>query len=516
MPKKLEDRIKYVKARVYDTTKPDFVFPEDTYKDISNRENFGITFSGGGSRAVSMAMGQLRALNKIGVLDRAKYLSAISGGSWASMPFIFLDEELRDDVFWGPYLKPDQINSQNLDYAPDYSLTKAIQNATFLDKIFSELDFGHDLYAQIVAKIILHPFKAGNQKKFFTLNTDSLEQILKINPFLKAEDFYLVNKSKNRPFYIVGGALLRPNYTRYLFEMTPLYVGVNAYFPKNKSKDRFDIGGGYVEPHGFNTFAPDEIKDDIIYTLLGKTKNMFNLGDMVGTSSAAPALFTNRFGIRWLGFPRFKYWCNFTNPVDTVCSDYDFGDGGILENIGIMPLLKRKVKKIISFVNCETVLTGPDDSLKQITNSISALFYKLHNQYGDKNFDENIVFANQKDKYLELVNDLLAKKSKGLPLIHTNTYRVTKQPHYNITEEYNVEIMWVYNETAFEWHNSLKPEIKKLIKSSPLFKGFPHYKTFMQNSPDALALKPPQVNLLSQLCSWIIDTNQDKIENFLK
>jgi len=512
----MEERLKYVNARIYDTLQADFVFPELKLESITSRENFGIAFSGGGTRSTSMTMGQLRALDRNGLLDRARYMSAVSGGSWGSFPFMFLDNSLSDEVYFGSYLDPEQINAGNLEYSPDFSLSKAIDNATFIDKILPELDFGHDLFAQIVSKIILEPFKIGDQRRFFTLNKDTLQKILEINPHFKASDFYLANPKKNRPFYIAGGTLLRPDFKRFQLEMTPLYVGVNAFFPKAGSHGNFDIGGGYVEPHGFNTDSPQSIQGNMINSRLGKLKNMFNLGDMVGTSSAAPAEFAERFGFSWIGFPEFKYWCNFKSPVKTQQKEYDFGDGGILENLGIMPLLKRKVEKIIMFVNCETPLTGLDETKGQITDSIPALFYPLNHQNGSGKFSDNIVFANQTDKYQLLVNDLLTKIQKGLSPIHINSYKVTKQPYYNITEEYDVQILWVYNAPVKDWKNKLKPEVQNLLDTSKLLRRFPYYKSFMQNSPEVLALRPIQSNLLSHLSAWIVDSNKDLIEEFLK
>jgi hypothetical protein len=167
------------------------------------------------------------------------------------------------------------------------------------------------------------------------------------------------------------------------------------------------------------------------------------------------------------------------------------------------------------FVNCETRLTGPDETKNEITDSIPALFYPLKQQNGSGEFSKNIVFANQKEKYLELVNDLISKINQGLPPIHVNRYKVTKQPHYNITDEYEVEIMWIYNAPVKEWENSLKPEITDLLKNSKLLENFPYFKTFMENPPEILALKPPQVNLLSHLTAWIVDSNKDLIVDFL-
>src|SRR5205823_8822357 len=41
----------------------------------------GLAFSGGGSRAIAFHLGCLRALNRLGLLDRVVVLSTVSGGS---------------------------------------------------------------------------------------------------------------------------------------------------------------------------------------------------------------------------------------------------------------------------------------------------------------------------------------------------------------------------------------------------------------------------------------------------
>jgi NTE family protein len=41
----------------------------------------GLALSGGGSRAIAFHLGCLRALNQLGLLDRVKVLSTVSGGS---------------------------------------------------------------------------------------------------------------------------------------------------------------------------------------------------------------------------------------------------------------------------------------------------------------------------------------------------------------------------------------------------------------------------------------------------
>jgi hypothetical protein len=508
----------HLSAEVYNAQEASFLFPEDQLESLKGKESLGITFSGGGTRSASLSMGQLRALNQIGVLQRAKYMSGVSGGSWATVPFTFLDTAISDQMFLGTYVSPNDITLEMLREVPKYSLTYAIVNSKIRDKILPNIDFNHDLYSRIISQIFLYPFNLGNAEKFFTYNQQTLEEVLSKNTELGVSDFYLVNPQNNRPYYIAGGSLLRPDFNRYQFEMTPLYVGVNQLFKNAGSDGKYDIGGGYVSSYGFNTDSPGSQAGSTVDVRLSKDKDRFNLGDIVGVSGAAPAEYADRLGLENIGFPKFKYWCNFNNPVKTQPKEYSFGDGGILENLGIMPLLKRKVQKIIVFVNGSTPIAIKKEKGKetiQISDSIPALFMPLKNLYGAKNFDDNIVFANQLDKYNLLVQDLLDKIKNGHAPIHINTYHVTKQPHYNISEEYDVKVMWVYNAPVADWENQLSIDAKHLLNNDKMFENFPYYRTFLQNPPEIIQLKPEQANMAAHLSSWIIESNRVLFDEFL-
>lgn len=73
--------------------------------------NVGICLSGGGSRALTAGMGQLRALKFLttedgeSLLGRARALSStVSGGSWLGVPFEFLTEGTSDDDYLNRYV----------------------------------------------------------------------------------------------------------------------------------------------------------------------------------------------------------------------------------------------------------------------------------------------------------------------------------------------------------------------------------------------------------------------------
>jgi hypothetical protein len=508
---------KHVNVKVYETPGNGFVYPESKLDQLKSKKNVGICFSGGGTRSASLTMGQLRGLEKIGVLKDVKYLSAVSGGSWGSVPFVYLDSGISDEELLGAYSDPKEISLSKLAETPECSLSKAISNSKLLDDILKEIFQGDEMYSHIIANIFLKPFNLGDMKKFFTYDEVSLREIVKNNPELSERDFYLVNPRANRPYLIAGGTILRPNFGRYPFEMTPLYVGTYKLYENVGSHQRYDIGGGYVQSFGFDSDAPQEFDEanEMGRCRLGRSRHRFALGDMIGTSGAAPAEYAERFGLEHVGFPEFKYWSPYRAQA-TRAKEYDFADGGILENFGIMPLLKRGVPRIIVFVNCETELKiDPYNEEVTICDSIPALFKPIKNQYGDKHFEDNVVFADQEEAYRDLVFCLHQKIQSGEPAIHVGKYKITAQPHYDIKGGKEVEIMWVYNSRVKNWMKELPHAVRAKIEQGDYGDRFPNYKTFMENFPRIIDLKPEQVNLMAHQAAWNMVVSKQLVKDFV-
>src|SRR5215468_2178099 len=76
-------------------------FPETATLGAPGPMTVGIAFSGGGTRAATATVGALRGLRQNGWLDRVQYLTAVSGGSWASVPFTYSRLPLEDLL--GPF-----------------------------------------------------------------------------------------------------------------------------------------------------------------------------------------------------------------------------------------------------------------------------------------------------------------------------------------------------------------------------------------------------------------------------
>ena len=76
-----------------------------------------VCFSGGGTRSMVASIGQLRALQALGLLDRVGYLSCVSGSAWAAVPFVFAPDGLAR---LGTPTAPEALTRSALDTVPDY------------------------------------------------------------------------------------------------------------------------------------------------------------------------------------------------------------------------------------------------------------------------------------------------------------------------------------------------------------------------------------------------------------
>jgi hypothetical protein len=279
------------------------------------RPSFGIAFSGGGTRSAAATIGELRALSALGLLDKARYVAAVSGGSWATVSWIFAPEGFSEADLLGRYTLPEQIDAGSLaDPGAIGRIASSISGAHLAEPFLDAAVMGarDEKYARALDSAFLAPIDIGGSETLFTYDQRSAEDIGARNPWLQHRP--LRTTHEGRPFLIALGALTTVRGVRKAewvpFEMTPLYVGAPALSGWNIAKP---WGGGYVESFVYDAdLCAREVGGDerqVAGEWVRGQGNVFRLSDVIGTSGAAPADIVDRLDLLGLlGFPRFHHW----------------------------------------------------------------------------------------------------------------------------------------------------------------------------------------------------------------
>jgi hypothetical protein len=549
-------------------------FPETD--SLPEGPSLGVAFSGGGTRSATMVLGQLRGLKKIGLLDQVRYVSAISGGGWASVPFVYTKSSL--DSFLGPFqvLTPDLPEDKRREFLahPIGELGLAVVNSslaagsiqevagdlasTFSNQIGDQMwlaltssvngavrrepDRVNKTYARLIGRTFIDPLidpGTDASKRLFSWNSLTVEDTSLVSRGQLGDD--LVVAGPHRPFLIAGGTVIvsrrDSDYPLLMpIEYTPMYVGIRHRFSPR-------YGGIYVSPWMYDATQIGEVKDDGTNHFLSVRRDKdrtFTLGDVVGSTGAAPQLalvlgtfvpvsFRERVQRFSEVFPAFHHLTiNSGQGRNVVTEEIGHGDGGFGDNLGILPLLARGVKNILVFSNTVTKLAENNDDIK-------SLFFPIGPPDSSGNKTLNRVFwcSDRKEDgctpggsdtyYKTLIDGLVARRDAGKAQVFcAGPWKIRANDHYGVAAiESGVNVCWFYTSSSSAWESTLPPQFLNMVRGldktreGQHFENFPWLATFGQNKTHVIQLTTPQVNLLSNLTAWIVSDEEHAIRDTL-
>lgn len=536
-------RVNYV-SRMWATGE----FPERTR--ATKPADMGVVFSGGGTRSAAATLGQLRALRNAKWLEKVGYISAVSGGTWSAVPFTFTDKHV-DDRLIGPQPDFKALTPDRLAVTLDGSLADAISHSKLLTCItvetsrilglvppslaktiaqatgrcrFGDSDSG--TYSRLLSSVFLRTTTDVNATNLMAWDREQLNDILEVNPNLQASRFMLAGEG--RPFLITNAVVIRdlPDGRELVpIEMTPYYTGVRQY--------RSAIGGTYMWSWAFDSQDAATPYADNAYVRVVTSAESAGLtpADMMASSGAAPLLqilsrvpaqIADRIAAY---FPHFSHVTVNGGRVEAR-ANLLHGDGGFMDNVGIMPLLAREVHNILVFVNTKDPMTGNDDLAPYFRRPGGAAdpAGKIHNAVFSKD-------AKGRDVYEEMVATFKDHVNKGLGVVYCGRdWIVLPNDTYGISGYNGLNICVVYNYHSPGWRNELPEPVKSQVADSSVsyftgeqkapegsgdFKDFPWYKTFFENGPALVYLSAPQVNLLAHMSCWTVENQRTYIEEYL-
>ena len=509
---------------------PEFNFNVDrSSRYLPKNHPFGVCISGGGARSFSAAIGQMRALRSLGVLDVTGAISSVSGGTWFNTMYQYISPSISDNQLLGPSIAPkdltvDRINSidsKNIG-SPLLSLTNGAISAQVaalevLVKVLKILPQNR-VYSRTLNSLLLSPFSLDGISTFFTLDDQSATAAVNANSGLTKSNFYTVRPG--RPYFIASATQVFPtgqgskDILRH-FEYTPLYSGTPQLFPDAGPK-RQDFGGGYVQSFAFDSTTPTNTSSPVD---VPAPRPIFLLSDVMGSSGAAPGALLDEIGLPSL-FPMFNYWpaVNLGNEESVL---YSFTDGGNLEDVGIVPLLRRQYPVIIAFVNAELPIGSTNgQAFDGISGQVSRLFGFLPPETLGNGQDTQIF---PKTKFDDLKAGLEATKNSGA--YHVDSYPIHPNNSFGIPaypqsiNNGKVTVLWFYNNLNCDWKSAVTDKgVQGVLNSTDktnFFGNFPNYSTVFQNDtkvlgadvPELLLLTAEQVNLLGHMTEYTVATS---------
>ncbi len=512
-------------------------FPEHDVPGIIARPNAALCLSGGGNRALTTAMGALRGLHALGLMSRFRYISAVSGGAWATSIYAFCPPERASDAdLLGRIQPPEAVTRSALSAPlPDKRLaspaTADVRSFLLSNLSCCPLD---RLWERAIEERLLAPFGlhcADSRNRTITLDEQTRDAIIaRQGPggALHPDDFLLCRPE--RPFPVINASLLGPSAALplarevpTLWQTTPLYSG-SAHLLEQTWQPRMGhaftsaVGGGFIEPFAVNGAVCQMLRGTGVYRVR-RPGPLPTLCFSVGASSAAFAGVTDELPYATAFSPRLDLWpvvCG-SMPTPITCS---VGDGGVLENYGLITMLQRRVERLVVLISTDTPLRLAYDPetpprAADLDEYLPALFGYPSGGVGVM-LSNNRVFA--RADFARVVRALQAARRAGRPVLTLQRHMVQSNGWWGVRGGFEVEICWVYLERAAQWETRFRdPGIRRDLDHSARMLGagplarFPHYSTIGAES----GLTPYQIRMLADLVCWMVTDEADTFRDLL-
>mmetsp|Transcript_153968 Transcript_153968/g.473280 ORF Transcript_153968/g.473280 Transcript_153968/m.473280 type:complete len:216 (+) Transcript_153968:917-1564(+) len=203
---------------------------------------------------------------------------------------------------------------------------------------------------------------------------------------------------------------------------------------------------------------------------------------------------------------------------------HQLGDGGNLENTGILAVLQRGASKVAAMINSDTGTSttanfcspsrgsDPCASGSAITTQFAMLFGYCKKGSSSTFSTHNQVFA-QKD-FWPIACQLQRLKIQGLAQVAYGRLQLQANSWWGIQGGRTVEMIFSLLDEATAFEAQLPPDTRQAMRSGPAggFANFPCYKTMFNNLNDLTQLTARQITLLAAQTDWAIMQNRSAFE----
>lgn len=398
------------------------------------------------------------------------------------------------------------------------------------------------LWVNLVGMTFLKPFGLDDPDSYMAANEADVARIKRDNPQLKDARFLTPVSGRPKTF-VMSGALLAPigyevtKNNAVSLQMSPDYIG-SPFYPddatvsystergrSNSMLSDVIVGGGMVESFAFGGLSPPKNQSGGLHVHLPATIEPFSLSKAVAVSSAGPSSALSQHGphgainVARLA-PRSNYWAVTSSeiPGPQKASTYKLGDGGNIDNSGVLAMFQRGARRLVWVINTGSSLPKDvdfcsltfldHDVTKHLENQLQSLFGFWHVDDVGEFLSRNQVFKGE--ELLPILCTLQGLRDVGKPAVMSKTLTVLANDWWGIKGGYEATVILVYIDKCTDFEEQLpagtQGELLKGILGA--FHRFPHYLPVFQNFGEATALTHAQVNLLAAQAEYSVRQNR--------
>mmetsp|Transcript_19296 Transcript_19296/g.25048 ORF Transcript_19296/g.25048 Transcript_19296/m.25048 type:complete len:474 (-) Transcript_19296:23-1444(-) len=456
-------------AKSLDELKETYVFPEWTAPPaetwLNRTENLGVSFSGGGSRAFSSALGQICALRLLGLWPKVRYATSTSGGSWALTSYSYRNRSA--DTFLGNC----STLSKNLEISSPLAALSFPSEASLIEDY---TNLRGSQWIKAIAQIFIAPGGADPDAIMGWVNTSSNNNTASL---------YTPNED---PYPLIGISIWGPasetprtNGSLRVITTGPFAVGTGLESNVSYNDNTFAFGG-FVTPSNFPHMTLTTAAGFSSFAQGGALATLF--GKIINTAAGLPRSYTSN---------------------NITIQDMLYADGGTVENVHLSALLQRGVTRIFAFFNTITPLNLDFDPYTEIANASLVAddltsFFGIKDTQASPTHDYSGIQLFATSDLPPLLKALQDSVRSGLGGIVTSNHTTIENIQLGVPSGLHVTITWYYLSFSSLWLDQLSPISRKLIEKDPLFIHFPHFSTA------DLHLSVAQASALASLASWTL------------
>eukprot|EP00808_Paulinella_micropora_P005438 g18368.t1 len=556
----------------------------------------GIGGSGGGLRAVASQLGAFKALMQIEpnfFANEIDIYPTISGGSQLASQFLYAPGSISEEQLLGTlYPPPEDLTMEVLQSKALSGLVGANSNDC---NALPNVALPPDQYGiGITIRCFLARLGLANAL-MLEQTVDNAERLLaaaqQVGSPLNDTSLWLSTRCNRPRDHVVLASLLAPvNHASGQDQIRPFGFspqwsgspyfatpdGLQTYQPNGAPLAKpvtLSVGGGLVESFAFGGERPAGPIQEGVNSMPAPTQPL-SLAFAVASSSNAAGVRPQQSFFSEVINPQAQYWA-ISNDSESKTSTFRFGDGGNLENEGVIYLLQRGASKIMNLANRDIQIIDKDqvnlcadstwenETYVREQNAMSGKRWaseyhlscvcrmpcqacvgrlsttcpvcaKCHNAMSGKRWasEYHLSFFGLDPKYhgeylaynqifpYEELRPWLCKcqtlKEAGRPILFQRNMPIVPNSFWNIKGGNVVSFLWYYLDTAKNFEAQLPAETREQIVpigGDGAFPGFPIYKLTNTNSCPTCVyqLNTDQTNLLAAQSQWAFQLKSSQV-----